>query len=444
MGAAIRECCGEALFYGGTIMLHGRVRISDGGERYNTQLLYFTCSSLSADDERIYLISDRDGHPNVWVRDLVHGTCARITNNQRGVQRSYVYFDGPIGEGIAKASVCLDYLRERIYYIQDDIIYQTDQNGTIHELNRIPDGRMTAFTHCSADGRYLCVPMTDGRILDYDPDTEGSGLDKRPIYNIDQRVQDEGLNSYLCVYDTQTGDLLYEKVVPHCWISHVQFHPVNPEIIMYNHEWPAFDCGIRRINIYDHQSDRFYHVRTVGENTAPGSRGYARSKADWVCHEMWMDDGNAIIYHGGYADGPAMVGRCDIDWNVVDGDGLPQRQFYEIALPDEYNAYGHFLMDHDGNLTCDGYYRMPGEEIIHRENSTDNGPDPHRKDGAYITRVVPDWHRGVLHWTPLCKHDSDWLGQDAHPHPIYTHAGDRIFYNSRMDQAVNVYCVSAR
>ena len=86
---------------------------------------------------------------------------------------------------------------------------------------------------------------------------------------------------------------------------------------------------------------------------------------------------------------------------------------------------------------------MPGEKVIERENSTDNGPDPHRKDGAYICKVVPDWPDGRLNWIPLCRHDSDWLGQDAHPHPIYSHAGDRIFFNSRMQNKINIYCVCA-
>lgn len=426
--------------------LNGRVLISDGLGRdsFNTQLLYFTCSSLSADDERIYLISDRDGHPNVWMHDMFRGTDRKLTDNQKGILKSYVYFDGTQDEGLGKASVCLDYIRERVYYIQDDKICRTDRDGNIQVLNRVPDGRMTAFTHVSLDGTKLCVPMTDGRILDFDPDTEGYGLDKRPKYNIDQRAQDEGLNSYLCVYDTESGALLYEKTIPLCWITHVQFHPLDSDIIMYNHEWSAFDCGIRRVNIYDHHRDIFYHVRTEGSDTKGNPRGYARSRKDWVCHEMWTDDGRSIIYHGGYADGPAMVGRCDIDFTSNDADGLPARSFWEIALPDEYNAYGHFLMDHRGNLTCDGYYRMPGEKIIERENSTDNGPDPHRKDGAYITKVEPDWDDGILHWVPLCKHDSDWLGQDAHPHPIYAHAGDRIFFNSRMAHTVNVYAVSAR
>ena len=45
----------------------------DEGKGYDTQLLYFTCSSLSHDDRRLYLISDRDGNPNVYVKDLENG-----------------------------------------------------------------------------------------------------------------------------------------------------------------------------------------------------------------------------------------------------------------------------------------------------------------------------------------------------------------------------------
>lgn len=443
-----------AVRFGKMNRLNGRILIS-GTEQAccDTQLLYFTCSSLSADDERIYLISDRDGHPNVWVHDLLGGGSRMLSRNTAGYLKSYVYFDGTQDRGLGKASVCLDYIREKVYFIQDRSICRADRNGELRVLNEIPEGRMTAFTHVSSDGTHLCVPMTDGRILDFDPITEGSGLDKRPVYNIDQRVQDEHLNSYLCVYSTEDGTLLYEKKIPLCWISHVQFHPKDPEIIMYNHEWSAFDCGIRRINIYDHRTDRFWHVRCEGKDTGGNSRGFSRSRNDWVCHEMWEDDGEHIIYHGGYADGPAMVGRCTLDLTAFDGSAsIPQVQmpdgfgvvsYEEIALPDEYNAYGHFLMDHKGNLTCDGYYRMPGETIIERENSTDNGPDPHRKDGAYICKVVPDWEHGILRWIPLCRHDSDWLGQDAHPHPIYSHSGDRIFFNSRMKDHVNVYCVSS-
>lgn len=398
-------------------------------EHYDTQLLYFTCSSLSSDDRRLYVISDRDGNPNVWVRDLQTGTERMLTANHEGILKSYVYFTGTPGKGLGKASVCLDPHRDVIYFLQGDAICKVGLDGRITVLNHVPDSRMTAFTHVSDDGRLLCVPMTDGRCLDYDPETEGSGLDKRPVFDIDERVQREQLNSYLCVYDTATGRLVYEKRVPRCWITHVQFNPVDPELILYNHEWSSFDCGIRRMWLYDHRSDETIRVRTEGADTLGNPRGYARRAADWVCHEMWSDDGQVIIYHGGYADGPAMVGRYE----------LPTRRYWEIALPEAYNAYGHFTMDHEQRLCCDGYFKFPEDVKPVRENSTDNGPDPHKKDGEYISRVIPDWERGLLTWIPLCKHRSDWLGQDAHPHPVYSHRGDRIFFNARSEQDVKVY-----
>ena len=418
-------------------ILNGRMLAGGSGRRpdYNTQLLYFTCSSLSSDDRYLFMITDRDGSPNVLVKDLLTGTEQILTDNRNGALKSYVYFDGSQGLGLGKASVCLDSHTGKIYYIQDDNICTADMQGRIRRLNRIPDGRMTAFTHVSSDGTRLCVPMTDGRCLDYDPATEGSGLDRRPLYDIDDRIQKEKLNSYLCVYDTESGALLYEKTVPGCWITHVQFHPVNPELIMFNHEWPSFSCGIRRIWLYDHDTDRLTPVRTEGSDTLGNPGGFARTAGDWICHEMWSDDGEAIIYHGGYAGGPAMVGKYE----------LKSRTFREVALPADYDAYGHFLMDHKGNLVCDGYFKYPWEVKKVWDNSTDNGPDPHKKDAEYICKVIPDWERGELKWIPLCRHESDWLGQDAHPHPIYSHRGDRVFFNSRQSgQTVQVYCVSAR
>lgn len=417
-------------------LVNGHMLVSGCADRedFNTQLLYFTCSSLSRDDRRIYLLSDRTGSPNVVVRDMFTGEEKVLTDNKKGTLKSYVYFDGTFNQGLGKASVSLDCMGDKIYYIQDDKICRVDMEGNIKVLNHVPDGRMTAFTHVSADGKRLCVPMTDGRCLDFDPETEGSGLDKRPVYNIDGRVQEENLNSYLCVYDTETGEQLFEKVVPKCWITHVQFNPQNPEQIMYNHEWPSFACGIRRIWLYDHSTDEIIRIRVEGDDTLGNPRGYARKAEDWVCHEMWSDDGKTIIYHGGYENGPAMVGKYE----------LASGKYWEIALPDDYDAYGHFTMDHMGNLVCDGYFKYPWEVKKVRENSTDNGPDPHKKDAEYICKVFPDWEKGELVWVPLCKHESDWLGQDAHPHPIYSHAGDRIFFNSRSGKTVNVYCVSAQ
>ena len=147
--------------------LNGRMLVSDPRDReiFNTQLLYFTCSSLSEDGERVYMISDKTGSPNVIVRDLVTGEETYLTDNHKGILKSYVYFDGTPGEGLGKASVCLDYKREVVYYIQDNMIYKTERSGNRKILAQVPENRVTAFTHISGDGNRLCVPMTDGRCL---------------------------------------------------------------------------------------------------------------------------------------------------------------------------------------------------------------------------------------------------------------------------------------
>ncbi len=390
-------------------------------ENANTQMLYFTCSSLSADDRRIYLISDRDGHPNVYVRDLASGHERMLTRNAAGTLQSYVYFNGTLHRGLGKASVCLDPQRDTVYFIQDRAVCAADAGG-VRVLNRVPDGQMTAFTHVSGDGRFLCVPTTDARILDYDPAAEGYGLDQRPRYDIDERVQNENLCSYLHVYDTHTGTETLCETVPRCWITHVQFHPVNSAVILYNNEWPSFDCGVRRVNLFDGHTHR--RLRTVGEE---------RLAADWVCHEMWSPDGRTVIYHGAYHGGPAFVGRVDAETGAI----------REIKLPAEYAAYGHFTVSRGGELVCDGYYQQPGDIPVRRENSTDHGPDPHKKTAEYVSLVHPDWDARTLLWKPLCRHGTDWLGQDAHPHAIFNHRADRIYFSARRGPTVGVYSVPA-
>lgn len=56
------------------------------------------------------------------------------------------------------------------------MIYKTERSGNRKILAQVPENRVTAFTHISGDGKRLCVPMTDGRCLEFDPVTEGTGL----------------------------------------------------------------------------------------------------------------------------------------------------------------------------------------------------------------------------------------------------------------------------
>ena len=70
---------------------------------WNTQLLYFTGSSLSRDDKLLFMISDKGGSPNIVMCDLETGTEKTLTQNSNGTMKSYVYFDCRPGIGLSAA-----------------------------------------------------------------------------------------------------------------------------------------------------------------------------------------------------------------------------------------------------------------------------------------------------------------------------------------------------
>jgi hypothetical protein len=135
---------------------------------------------------------------------------------------------------------------------------------------------------------------------------------------------------------------------------------------------------------------------------------------------MWERDGQAVIYHGTYKEGRAYIGR-------VRPDGTRR---VEIPLPEGWDQYGHFTVGKTGTLITDGYFRAAGE--------TDTVHSP------WISRVDVDWTDGRAEWTPLCRHNSSWDSQDSHPHPIFDHASEYVYFTSDRDGNRAVYRVPAR
>lgn len=368
----------------------------------NEQLLYFTSTSLLQDDRHLIFLSDRSGNPNIFIRDLKTGEERQLSANNEGFLKSYVYFDGIPYKGLGKASVSVDPVKGLVYYLQGRNIMVVDTAGYQRVLTQYPAGQMTAFTHVSADGLRLCVPTTDARALDGDNILTG-----KPKYNIDQRVRDEKLSSYLRVFDTRTGKEILCERVPEAWITHVQFSPIDNQLILYNHEWPS-DCGIRRIWLWDGKT----HHRMRHE-------GDGRKRGDWTCHEMWQRDGKAIIYHGEYENGPAYIGRV-----FPDGSGR-----VEIPLPTGWKRYGHFTEGATDLIVTDGYYSQPDDKQI------PNAPG----SGLWICLLKTNWEQRQIQWIPLCRNGSSWRSQDEHPHPIFNHASTSVYFTSDMGGKRTVY-----
>lgn len=382
---------------------HAPFRVG-GLSQGNDQLLYFTSPSLLKNDRELVFLSDRTGCPNVFWRDLESGEERRLTSNSEGILKSYVYFDGTPYRGLGKASISLHPESGTVYHIQGREIRAVDTRGHERVLAEYPAGQMTAFTHVSADGTRLCVPTTDARALDDERLLAG-----KPDYDVDARVQAEHLSSWLRVYDTATGKEIACERVPDAWVTHVQFSPVDPNLILYNHEWPAHSAGTRRMWLWDGHRHRRLRPEAAGCDPR-----------DWACHEMWQRDGEAIIYHGSYAgDGDAFVGR-------VRPDGSDR---VEIALPHGWRRYGHFTEGSPGLLVSDGYYEHPGDGA------------PEGWGGAWISVLDVDWRGRKIGWRPLCRSGSSWTSQDAHPHPVFSHAADAVYFTSDKEGRRAIYRV---
>ena len=176
----------------------------------NEQLIYFTSSSILKEDNRLIVISDVSGDINLHLLDEQTGTYTRLTDNHNGYMKSYVYFDGNEYKGFGKASVSIDRSNDVVYYIQDNILFSVNMRAHIKKLAELPSDQMTAFTHVSGDGSKICVPTTDARALE--------GFSRQTnCYDIDKRVREENLCSYIRVFDTQTGaQEICEKVRGAC------------------------------------------------------------------------------------------------------------------------------------------------------------------------------------------------------------------------------------
>ena len=371
------------------------------------QILYFTTCSCLNEDRGVVWIGGGEENPNIFWTDFKTGEKHQISDNHEGVMKSYVYFNGFVNRGICKSSISFDNIHEKVYYLQGRDICCADLDGNIRVLNQIPEDQVTAFTHISRDGKRFCIPTTDMRALEY-PREEGQPFDFWKGYDIDRRCRDEDLSSYLRVYDTETGEEILCEKVPKCWITHVSFNPVNPEIIMYNNEWCEF-AGLRRMWLWDGKN----HI-------AIRSMEDGRTLHDWVCHEMWSMDGNYVYYHGGFAnDGPKFLGRYS----------LADKSIVEVPFDKHYTGYGHFNNSSRGLFVCDGYYEHPDY------NSEDY-------NGRWISFQKVDWDKKTITWYPMEVHDSQMNHQDNHPHPTFNPEGTRAYYTSTRSGKREIYSVA--
>ncbi|TVR51109.1 MAG: hypothetical protein EA425_07945 [Puniceicoccaceae bacterium] len=347
------------------------------------QHLYFTSFSVTVDNRWLVFLSERGGHPNLYALSRPEGALRPVSQNGKGLLRSYVY---PYGgaHGLSKAGPVLDPARNRLFWIQDNAVWMgvLDEAGAPLRLASLPPGTWSAFTHVSPDGRYVCVPVTDERA--FDPAMKSQGEQMRDTV---ARIRRHGWKSHILLLDTESGRIDTVAEVPF-WVTHVQFDPAESGRILFNQEGGS----IVRPRIWCLETNGSF--RPLYDPDA--------EKVEWDSHENWDPRGGAVVYHGRIDEQPYLAART---WEG--------RLLYRHFLPPALD----FL---HATLTMDGRFLLID-----------------CRDGV-LARVDPS--SGAVE--PLCRHDSSSREQDCHVHPITTPDAASVIFTSDRAGSVDVYEVS--
>jgi Tol biopolymer transport system component len=343
------------------------------------QHLYFTSFSVTGDNRWLVIISDRDGHPNLYSIDRRDGAIRKLSRNEHGLLRSYVYPQGGL-KGFSKVSPCLDTERNRIFYIRDDSAYfvNLDEEGVPeHRICDLPRGWYGAYTHISPDGKTFCVPCTDPRAFG-DEKTQWEQLGNVPL-----RMKELGLKTRIYLINVESGEARIAAETPF-WVTHVQFDPAGTGRIVFNLEGHIKGEGSPLPNrIWCLETDGSF--RPISDEPA----------GEWRSHENWSPDGRSIVYHGG-RDGKAFVAARTWEGKLLHGIEF-------------WHATG----------TLDGR-----KKFVDRRDGMISLLDP----GAEKNRLID-----------VCRHDTSYDIQDAHAHPLITPDGKSVIFTSNRSGHCQVY-----
>lgn len=388
------------------------------------QHLYFTTSSVTQDDRWLIFISERDGHPNLYAIARPEGEISQLTDNKKGLMRSYVYPQGGL-EGFSKTSPCLDPIHNQLYWIQDDTLCCCDlDQGNIRVLSQLPKQWYTAYNHVSPDGKHLCVPCTDPAAF---PD--GITDQWEQLRTVPKRMVEKKLVTRLYRIDTQTGAAEIWAEVPF-WVTHVQFDPLGSGRLIFNRE-----------GFGSHTTPRIWCLEPNGTY-----RPLFDQPKNMVCtHENWSPTGEFIVYHGWDRNGAFLAART---WEGELVHHIPMPNF----------SLGHVTIALDGRSFIidgiDGFLTLAvptgkGQDAIDSwiQNISNLLSRQKVKSllpivASAIEKQVVGWQmRRLLNIKHLCKHDTDpsLEDQDAHVHAAIAPHGRSIIFTSDREGTCNVY-----
>ncbi len=404
----------------------------------NCQLLYFTTYSVTADGRTLAAIT------NAWSDHPEGASLARIDRATGQMEplaifpgpalQAYPYFARPRSadpkqdylfngtvatHGLNKSSPCLDPATGDLYFVwgRPDGWGQLDavslRDGRRRTIAEIPPDRTVGYTHLDPAGTHVLLSLADRRILDFGAVRQGNR-------EMSEKYAQLGLTTQLGEVELATGRMTIRWEEP-AWVTHVQYHPRRRDLVLYNHEW-TWPLGLERIWLKADGGERVpvrRADRPIRFRTSPDLG------TDDVAHEVWQENGEAVIYHGVRWDAgeypEQFVGRAPVD---------PAQPLQEISIPrDRPSFYGHFFPSRQGDF------------VITDAIADETGQRQRR--GNLIARLNPDWERGTMEVVPLCVSGTSWHTQDNHPHPVLTPDQREVLFTSDVSGVRQIYSVPA-
>ena len=277
----------------------------------NCQLLYFTAGSLTADSAVLAAITNAySAHPegaSLARIDRATGAMEPLAVFPGPAMQAYPYFARPRSanpaedylfngtvatHGLNKSSPCLHPASGNLFFVwgREDGWGQLDcvnlRDGRRRMLAEIPPERTVGYCHLDAEGGHMLLSLADRRILEFGAKRQGNR-------EMSENYAKAGLTTQLVEVEVATGKMTLRWEEP-AWVTHVQYHPRRRDLVLYNHEW-TWPLGVERIWL---KSDGQPRVQVRPATRPVRFRTSSDPGLDDVAHEVWQEDGGAVIYHG--------------------------------------------------------------------------------------------------------------------------------------------------
>jgi oligogalacturonide lyase len=282
--------------------------------------------------------------------------------------------------------------REVIYQVKDSVFATHIDNRKTRLLCVLPAGLKAKITTLNANETLLAGLYSDG---DSTQKIRAKYPEKRDFFG---RVYDAKIHHTLFTVNTETGKfkVIHEEDT---WLGHIQFSPVDPDLLMFCHEgpWNKVDrIWVQNIATGD---IRMMHKRTMDMEIAG--------------HEFWSWDGKTIWFD--------LQTPRSVNFNLAGVDYVTGKEIRYAHARNEWSIH---------------YNISPAQDLF-----CGDGGDPSQvakaEDGMWIYLFRPDGDKfKAERLVNMSKH-----GYKLEPNVHFSSDGKWVIFRSNMFGAMNVFAV---